>query len=78
MKPYTSLIQEHETQSARNSLLNADNVRHVPPHQTSPRALEISVSVAFSASLTCTPPIPRKPPSVDASATCSLIGEASL
>src|SRR5262249_49340682 len=37
------------------------------------RALEISVSVAFSASLTRTPPMPRNPPSVAASATCWLI-----
>ena len=36
-------------------------------------ALEISASVAFSASLTCTPPMPRKPPSLAASATCWLI-----
>ena len=28
-----------------------------------PRAFDISVRVAFSASLTCTPPMPRKPPS---------------
>src|SRR5262245_57226410 len=35
--------------------------------------LEISVSVAFSASLTETPPMPRNPPSLEASATCWLI-----
>src|SRR5262249_12002300 len=34
------------------------------------RALDISASVAFSASLTGTPPMPRKPPSLAASATC--------
>src|SRR5262249_11268979 len=36
-------------------------------------ALEISLSVAFSPSLTGTPPKPRNPPSVDASAPCWLI-----
>src|SRR5512132_665653 len=36
-------------------------------------ALEISVSVAFSASLTGTPPMPRNPLSFAASATCWLI-----
>src|SRR5262245_11677159 len=36
-------------------------------------AVEISVSVAFSASLTGTPPAPRNPPSLAASATCRLI-----
>ena len=34
------------------------------------KAFEISASVAFSASLTWTPPKPRKPPSLAASATC--------
>jgi hypothetical protein len=38
-----------------------------------PRALEISASVAFSVSLTLTPPKPRKPPSEAASATNSAI-----
>jgi hypothetical protein len=42
-------------------------------HDWSLRALEISASVAFSESLTATPPIPRNPPSVDASATFWLI-----
>src|SRR5215475_7480700 len=36
-------------------------------------AVEISVNVAFSASLIGTPPTPRNPPSLDASATCWLI-----
>src|SRR5262245_31048195 len=38
-----------------------------------PRAFDISARVAFSASLTCTPPMPRNPPSEDASATFLLI-----
>src|SRR5262249_15394597 len=42
-------------------------------HAASLRALEISVSVAFSLSLTATPPMPRNPPSLAASATCWLI-----
>src|SRR6478672_12347852 len=42
-------------------------------HAASLSALEISVSVAFSASLTGTPPMPRNPPSLAASATCWLI-----
>src|SRR4029077_3381092 len=42
-------------------------------HAASLSALEISASVAFSASLTATPPLPRNPPSLDASATCWLI-----
>ena len=46
---------------------------HALDHDASLSALEISVSVAFSASLTGTPPMPRNPPSFDASATCWLI-----
>src|SRR5262245_41937434 len=42
-------------------------------HDASLSALEISISGAFSPSLTGTPPKPRNPPSVDASATCWLI-----
>ena len=34
-----------------------------------PSAFAMSPKVAFSASLTCTPPIPRKPPSFEAAAT---------
>lgn len=37
------------------------------------KAFAISDTVAFSASLTLTPPKPIKPPSSAASATCSLI-----
>src|SRR6516165_435144 len=48
-----------------------------PPRDRSqalvPRAFDMSASVAFSASLTLTPPMPRKPHSEEASATCSLI-----
>src|SRR5271169_5002733 len=43
------------------------------PHTPDLSALEISARVAFSASLTDTPPTPRNPPSLDASATCWLI-----
>src|SRR6476619_1081194 len=43
------------------------------PQALVPRAFEISARVAFSASLTCTPPMPRNPPSDDASATFLLI-----
>ena len=46
---------------------------HASDHAGSLSALEISVSVAFSVSLTATPPMPRNPPSVAASATCWLI-----
>src|SRR6516165_5537180 len=46
---------------------------HAPDHAASLSALEISLSVAFSASLTATPPMPRNPPSLEASATCWLI-----
>src|SRR5262245_4419433 len=46
---------------------------HAPDHAASLSALEISLSVAFSASLTRTPPMPRNPPSLEASATCWLI-----
>src|SRR6516164_4237326 len=42
-------------------------------HAASLSAPEISLSVAFSASLTATPPMPRNPPSLSASATCWLI-----
>src|SRR5256884_927669 len=49
------------------------NTVHAPDHTASLSALEISVSVAFSASLTETPPMPRNPPSLDASATWWLI-----
>src|SRR6516225_3018147 len=45
----------------------------VSRHAASLSAFEICASVAFSASLTSTPPIPRKPPSGAASATCWLI-----
>ena len=34
-----------------------------------PRAFDMSARVAFSASLTCTPPMPRNPPSEEAFAT---------
>src|SRR6516165_2360174 len=44
-----------------------------PDYVASLSALEISLSVAFSASLTATPPMPRNPPSLEASATCWLI-----
>ena len=37
-----------------------------------PSAVRMSARVAFSASLTATPPNPRKPPSVEAAATFSL------
>src|SRR5262249_16280404 len=43
------------------------------PQALVPRAFDISARVAFSASLTCTPPIPRNPPSEEASATFLLI-----
>src|SRR5262245_42582974 len=46
---------------------------HAPDHAASLSALEISLSVDFSASHTRTPPMPRNPPSLDASATCWLI-----
>src|SRR6516165_6626903 len=46
---------------------------HAPDHAASLSALEISLSVAFSASLMRTPPMPRNPPSLEASATCWLI-----
>src|SRR5262249_41860046 len=46
---------------------------HASDHAASLSALDISLSVAFSASLTRTPPMPRNPPSLEASATCWLI-----
>ena len=36
-----------------------------------PSAFAMSPKVAFSASLTCTPPIPRKPPSFEAAASAN-------
>src|SRR5438874_7630735 len=50
-----------------------DDRARAPDHAASLSALEISVRVAFSASLTATPPMPRNPPSLEASATCWLI-----
>jgi hypothetical protein len=47
-------------------------------HAGSLSTFEISTSVAFSASLTATPPMPRKPPSLAASATCWLCGARVL
>jgi hypothetical protein len=47
--------------------------QHCSVHAASLSAVEISVSVAFSASLTGTPPMPRNPPSLEASATFWLI-----
>ena len=44
-----------------------------------PTAFDMYAKVAFSASLTCTPPMPRNPPSEEASATfvsTALAGDA--
>src|SRR5262245_52361824 len=62
----------------RQSRERSDSILEVPAegdriHAASLSALEISLSVAFSPSLTGTPPKPRNPPSIDASATCWLI-----
>src|SRR5262245_35754031 len=57
----------------RSGERNASSLHGDQIHAASLSALEISVSVAFSPSLTGTPPKPRNPPSVDASATCWLI-----
>jgi len=50
-----------------------DSNRGMKTRHAALSAVEISVNVAFSASLTGTPPTPRNPPSFDASATCWLI-----
>src|SRR5262245_44229948 len=60
------LLRQSGERSA--SSLHGDQI-----HAASLSAPEISLSVAFSPSLTGTPPKPRNPPSVDASATCWLI-----
>jgi hypothetical protein len=76
----------HTTDKNVSSARDASGVTSFTPnesskeggHEWSVSALDISANVAFSASLTATPPIPRNPPSVDASATLWLIWRNQL